>query len=118
MLLSLVDHGQHGYGSIEEVLDCTEGKVRLWPATLYGTLERLVDVDLIEESRCRQAPEHDDARRRYLSAHAVRPACAGSGEPADRGIRVIRSKGGMRTDLVANVLDLSGDQLDEIVSLG
>jgi hypothetical protein len=36
--------------------------VRLWPATLNGTLERLMDVDLIEESRCRQAPEHDDAR--------------------------------------------------------
>ena len=39
--------------------------MRLWPATLYGTLQRLMDVDLIEESRCRQAPEHDDARRRY-----------------------------------------------------
>ena len=39
--------------------------MRLWSATLYGTLERLMDADLIEESRCRQAPEHDDARRRY-----------------------------------------------------
>ena len=39
--------------------------MRLWPATLYGTLQRVMSVDLIEESRCHQAPEHDDARQLY-----------------------------------------------------
>jgi len=50
---------------MQEVLDRTGGKVRLWPATLYGTLKRLMDEDLIDESGDRPAPDRDDARRRY-----------------------------------------------------
>src|ERR1044072_3647565 len=62
VLLSLADQEQHGYGIMQEVLDRTAGKVRLWPATLYGTLKRLLEQDLIEESDSRTAPEIDDAR--------------------------------------------------------
>jgi len=40
--------------------------VRLWPATLYGTLKRLMDEDLIEESSARPAPEDDDAIILYI----------------------------------------------------
>jgi DNA-binding PadR family transcriptional regulator len=65
VLLSLGDQEQHGYGIMQEVLDRTDGKLRLWPATLYGTLKRLIDEELIEESDERPAPELDDARRRY-----------------------------------------------------
>src|SRR5215475_6732623 len=65
VLLSLADGEQHGYGIMQEVLDRTGGKVRLWPATLYGTIKRLIDESLIEESGDRPAPELDDARRRY-----------------------------------------------------
>src|SRR5208283_4079416 len=65
VLLSLADEEQHGYGIMQEVLARTDGKVRLWPATLYGTLKRVMDEDLIEESAARPAPEDDDARRRY-----------------------------------------------------
>ena len=65
VLLSLADEEQHGYGIMQEVLDRTDGKVRLWPATLYGTLKRLMDEDLIAESGDRPAPDRDDARRRY-----------------------------------------------------
>jgi DNA-binding PadR family transcriptional regulator len=39
--------------------------VRLWPATLYGSLKRLIEEGLIEESGDRPAEELDDARRRY-----------------------------------------------------
>lgn len=65
ILLSLVGSEQHGYGIMQEVLNRTDGKVRLWPATLYGTLKRLMDQALIEESDLRPAPDRDDARRRY-----------------------------------------------------
>ena len=65
VLLSLADQEQHGYGIMQEVLERTGGKVRLWPATLYGTLKRLIEAELIEESDERPAPELDDARRRY-----------------------------------------------------
>ena len=65
ILLCLADQEQHGYGIMQEVLERTSGKVRLWPATLYGTLKRLIEEGLIEESDERPAAELDDARRRY-----------------------------------------------------
>lgn len=65
VLLSLVGGEQHGYGIMQEVLERTGGKVRLWPATLYGSLKRLIKEGLIVESGERPAPEFDDARRRY-----------------------------------------------------
>ncbi len=65
ILLSLADGEQHGYRIMQEVAERTGGKIRLWPATLYGTIKRLIEADLIEESDERPAPEADDARRRY-----------------------------------------------------
>ena len=65
IMLSLAGGEQHGYGIMQEVLNRTTGKVRLWPATLYGSIKRLVEAGLIEESDERPAPESDDARRRY-----------------------------------------------------
>src|SRR5512143_1778687 len=78
VLLSLADQEQHGYGIMQEVLDRTGGKVRLWPATLYGTLKRLMDEDLIEESSARRAPP-------VLPAHALGTPGAGGRKPAPGG---------------------------------
>jgi DNA-binding PadR family transcriptional regulator len=65
IMLSLAGGEQHGYGIMQEVLERTTGRVRLWPATLYGSIKRLIEAGLIEESDERPAPELDDARRRY-----------------------------------------------------
>jgi DNA-binding PadR family transcriptional regulator len=65
IMLSLAGGEQQGYGIMQEVLNRTTGKVRLWPATLYGSIKRLIEAELIEESDERPAPELDDARRRY-----------------------------------------------------
>jgi DNA-binding PadR family transcriptional regulator len=65
ILLCLADGDQHGYAIMQEVLARTDGKVRLWPATLYGSLRRLMDDGLIEEADERPAADADDARRRY-----------------------------------------------------
>jgi DNA-binding PadR family transcriptional regulator len=65
IMLSLAGEEQHGYGIMQEVQRRTTGKVRLWPATLYGSIKRLIAAELIEESDERPAPELDDARRRY-----------------------------------------------------
>src|ERR1700690_2912257 len=74
IMLSLAGGEQHGYGIMQEVLERTAGKVRLWPATLYGSIKRLIEAELIEESDERPAPELDDARRRYyrLTAFGTR----------------------------------------------
>ncbi|MGE5321484.1 MAG: PadR family transcriptional regulator [Actinomycetota bacterium] len=65
IMLSLAGGEQHGYGIMQEVLDRTAGKVRLWPATLYGSIKRMIESGLIEESHQRRSQERDDARRRY-----------------------------------------------------
>lgn len=65
ILLSLADGDQHGYGIMQEVLERTEGRVRLWPATLYGTLRRLMEEGLIQEIEERQVSATADTRRRY-----------------------------------------------------
>jgi DNA-binding PadR family transcriptional regulator len=55
IMLSLVGREQHGYGIMQEVLERTHDQVRLWPATLYGALKRLIEEGIIEESDERQA---------------------------------------------------------------
>jgi DNA-binding PadR family transcriptional regulator len=65
ILLCLVEGEQHGYGIMQNVLERSGGRVHLWPATLYGSLKRLIEAGLIVESGDRPAPEFDDARRRY-----------------------------------------------------
>src|SRR5258708_7547952 len=39
ILLSLAGGEQHGYGIMQDVLEQTTGRVRLWPATLYGAIK-------------------------------------------------------------------------------
>src|SRR5580692_4748884 len=64
-MLSLAGGEQHGCGVMQGALNRTTGKIRLWPATLYGSIKRLIEAGLIEASDERPAPELDDARRRY-----------------------------------------------------
>ena len=97
VLLSLADQEQHGYGIMQEVLQRTDGKVRLWPATLYGTLKRLIDEDLIAESEERPAPELDDTRRRYYRLTRFgRRVLAAESQRLEDLVRVIRAKRGIR----------------------
>jgi len=50
---------------MREVTTQTEGKMRLGPGTLYGTIKRMLADGWIEESDERPDPELDDERRRY-----------------------------------------------------
>ena len=97
VLLSLANEDQHGYGIMQEVLVRTAGKVHLWPATLYGTLKRLIDDGLIEESDERPAPELDDARRRYYRLTRLgRRVLTLESERLEELVRVIYAKRGLR----------------------
>ena len=65
ILMALADEDRHGYAIIQEVKARTNGEVRLSPATLYRSIQRMLDDDLIVEVNERPAPELDDERRRY-----------------------------------------------------
>jgi DNA-binding PadR family transcriptional regulator len=99
ILLSLAGREQHGYGIMQEVLNRTTGKVRLWPATLYGSIKRLIEADLLEESDERPAPELDDARRRYYRLTALgRRVLDAECERLQELVHTIRAKQGMVTE--------------------
>jgi DNA-binding PadR family transcriptional regulator len=96
VVLSLAGGEQHGYGIMQDVLDRTGGKVRLWPATLYGTLKRLMDADLIAESENRPAAELDDARRKYYRLTPLgRRVLAAESARLEELVRVIHARRGI-----------------------
>jgi DNA-binding PadR family transcriptional regulator len=65
ILLALADRERHGYDIMREVDERTEGKMRLGPGTLYGSIKRMLKDGFIEELEERPDPELDDERRRY-----------------------------------------------------
>ena len=65
ILVALADRERHGYGIMQDISDRTNGKFRLSPGTLYGSVKRMLELELIEESDERPDPSLDDERRRY-----------------------------------------------------
>lgn len=67
ILLAVADGPLHGYAIMQEVLERTGGRLRLWPAALYGSIRDLEKLELIEETDDRPEPDEDDERRRYYA---------------------------------------------------
>ena len=65
MLLALSEGERHGYALKREILRRTEGKLNLGSGALYGTIRKLMEQGLIEESDERPDFHLDDERRRY-----------------------------------------------------
>lgn len=67
ILLSLADQELHGTAIMEEVLERTDGAIRLWPGTLYGALSELSDRDLIREVDPPEGAPTEGGRRRFYA---------------------------------------------------
>lgn len=65
ILLVLANGERHGYGIMQDVERLSEGHVKMGPGTLYGSIKRMLEAGLIEESAVRLDPLLDDQRRRY-----------------------------------------------------
>ncbi|HLK70189.1 MAG TPA: PadR family transcriptional regulator [Bryobacteraceae bacterium] len=65
ILVALADRERHGYAIMQDVAARTDGKLKLSPGTLYGSIKRMLHDGLIEELEERPDPEQDDVRRRY-----------------------------------------------------
>lgn len=65
MLLALSEGERHGYALKREILRRTEGKLNLASGALYGSINRMLEQGLIEESEERPDSHLDDERRRY-----------------------------------------------------
>ena len=65
ILLSLAGEDRHGYAIILDVARRTNGEIKLSAGTLYRSIQRMLELGLIIETKTRPAPEMDDERRRY-----------------------------------------------------
>jgi DNA-binding PadR family transcriptional regulator len=65
MLLALADGEKHGYGIMRAVEKETQGQMQIKTGSLYGSIRRMIEAGLIEETNERPDPELDDERRRY-----------------------------------------------------
>ena len=71
ILLALSTKERHGYGIMKQVETDSQGKVKMGPGTLYGSLGRMIDAGLICESDKKIDPKLDDERRVYYKITAL-----------------------------------------------
>jgi DNA-binding PadR family transcriptional regulator len=68
ILFSLADGEKHGYAVMQQVGVLSDGKFSMGPGTLYTTIQRLLELSLIEETTNHDEPE---GRRRYYKLTAA-----------------------------------------------
>lgn len=71
ILLALSTGERHGYGIMKQVEADSQGKVKMGPGTLYGSIGRMIDAGLICESNRKIDPAMDDERRVYYRITAL-----------------------------------------------
>jgi DNA-binding PadR family transcriptional regulator len=65
ILLSLRQGAQHGYAIRASAEARSGGAVKLWPATLYGSIRELSEAGAIEALEGGEDPDEDQRRRYY-----------------------------------------------------
>jgi DNA-binding PadR family transcriptional regulator len=93
IMLVLAGGENHGYAIMREVADHTQGKMRLGPGSLYGTIKRMLADGWIEESDERPDPQLDDERRRYYRLTGVgRKLVQAEAERLEQLVNIARGK--------------------------
>jgi len=93
ILLALVDRERHGYAIMQEVAANSQGKLQMGPGTLYGSIKRMLEANLIEETEDRPDPELDDERRRYYRISDIgRKVLASAVERLSQLVMVAKAK--------------------------
>ena len=77
ILLSLADEDRHGLGIMNDVLERTDGQMKLWPGMLYRNLSKLDEQGLVVEIDTPSNAQSGGGRPRfYRITSAGRRACA------------------------------------------
>jgi DNA-binding PadR family transcriptional regulator len=91
LLLALAGGARHGLAMAREVERLSNREIKLWPATLYGTLDELNDHGWIAESA--QVPADESERKRFYSlTKAGRAALAGETERLAGVVKIARGR--------------------------
>lgn len=91
VLVALTHGERHGYAIMQDVEASSGGIVRMGPATLYGTLKRLVDQGLAEELARRPADDDDQRRRYYRLTSLGQRVCSAEADRLAGLVRITRS---------------------------
>ena len=91
VLVALTAGELHGYAIMQAVEASSSGVVQMGPATLYGTLKRLVEAALVEETAQRPAAGDDQRRRYYQLTGLGREVCIAESDRLAELIRRTRS---------------------------
>ena len=98
IMLVLTDGENHGYAIMREIAENTQGKMRLGPGSLYGTIKRMLADGWIEEADERPDPQLDDERRRYYRLTSVgRKLVQAEAERLEQLVSIARGKKLLRT---------------------
>jgi DNA-binding PadR family transcriptional regulator len=93
ILLALAEHDLHGYGIMADVLERTDGRMRLWPGVLYGSLKRLAAEGFVTEiDPPKSAPKDKMARRFYRLTATGRKALGRELARAARDLETARAR--------------------------
>ena len=92
ILLALADGDRHGLAVARDVQALSDGTVRLWPATLYGSLEELRARRWIDEAA--EHPHEESERKRYYRlTRAGRRVLTEEADRLGRLARLARARG-------------------------
>jgi DNA-binding PadR family transcriptional regulator len=93
ILLSVSSAPRYGTAIQDDVRELSDGRVRLWPATLYGSLEELVEQGWLEEVAEDKRPDGISGRERfYRMTRAGRVALRRETERLESLARVARTR--------------------------
>ncbi len=90
VLVALTDGELHGYAIMQAVAESSGGVVRMGPATLYGTLKKLVAAGLTEELPHRPTTDDDQRRRYYRLTTLGRRVCIAEADRLSELVRLTR----------------------------
>jgi DNA-binding PadR family transcriptional regulator len=94
ILLALAQGDRHGLAIAREVQSLSDGRIRLWPATLYGSLDELRQRRwIVEISDPRERPEAESERKRYYRLTSLgRQRLTAEADHLGRVARLARSR--------------------------
>ena len=97
-LLALSAGPKHGYAISQEVGEVTDGRVRMGPGTLYGTLQRLSENGWLCETEVQNAEgPHVERRRYYELTPAGRSVLRAEAQRLEHGAALARERAILKT---------------------
>jgi len=89
---------------MKDVESQTDGRVKMGPGTLYGSIKRMLAAGLIVEVGERPDPELDDERRRYYRLTGVgQKMVSAESQRLEQAVKAARQKHVLPSSIMAEV---------------